>query len=344
MAMGFYVIAVVYPILRIWGWYQPSDLFATALSTLAMVVFIGIPLGLFLTRFVLRLRMPERLMPWLYSIVGCCFLMFPVVITLEIVRWVPGFPQGFESPTAIAGALLLTVYALLNAQRVQIRTVRIGDEPHAAGCSIVQLSDIHIGSRSTNYLDRIVDKVVRLDPSWVVITGDLLDSSNVGVAELAPLRRIANRTLMVTGNHERYEGIERVTTMLESLGITVLRNEEKEAKPFQFVGIDDHDSPTILESQLRLFNPAENAYRVLLYHRPHGMAHAAAWGFDLMLVGHTHRGQIFPFRFVVKRFFEKTHGTHRFGDMTLHISTGTGTWGPVLRLGSRNEITHFVFT
>ena len=73
------------------------------------------------------------------------------------------------------------------------------------------------------------------------------------------------------------------------------------------------------------------------------MANAAAWGFDLMLVGHTHRGQIFPFQLIVKRFFALTHGTHRFDQMTLHISTGTGTWGPILRLGSHNEITRIVF-
>ena len=62
-----------------------------------------------------------------------------------------------------------------------------------------------------------------------------------------------------------------------------------------------------------------------------------------MLVGHTHKGQIFPFQLVVKRFFQLTHGTHRFDEMTLHISSGTGTWGPIMRLGSSNEITHLVF-
>lgn len=313
------------------------------LTTLLMLAFLLVPLGLFLGRFIFRIRMPSSLMPLLYSAIGCCFLFFPVVLLLEVIRWVPGFPNGFESPIAVASVLVCAVYALLNAQRLQVKTVRISGNPELDNQSIVQLSDVHIGSRSTKYLQRIVNKVKRLDPTWVVITGDLLDSSQIGHAELEPLRQIADRTLLVTGNHERYEGIDRVTSMLESLGITVLRNEEVDALPFQFVGVDDHDSPRFLIEQLRRFEPLQDAYRVLLYHRPHGMEHASEWGFDLMLVGHTHRGQIFPFHFIVRRFFRLIHGTHRFGRMTLHISSGTGTWGPILRFGSRNEITRVVF-
>lgn len=309
-----------------------------------MLVFLIVPFGLFLSRFVFRIRMPKRLMPAMYSAIGCCFLFFPIVLVLELVRWIPGFPRGSESLIVVLCAFACSVYALLNAQRLHVNTVRITGKPEIESESIVQLSDVHIGSRSPKYLERIVKKVKKLDPTWVVITGDLLDSPSVGHAELGPLRDIANRTLLVTGNHERYEGIDRVTSMLQSLGIRVLRNEEVRAVPFQFVGIDDHDSPDHLVTQLRRFEPNDDAYRILLYHRPHGMEHASNWGFDLMLAGHTHRGQIFPFHLVVRRFFRLIHGTHRIGSMTLHISSGTGTWGPILRFGSRNEITRVVFT
>lgn len=342
-AFAFYVVTIVYPVLRVWWWYDASNLVSGALATLLMIAFLVVPLALFLGRFVFRLRMPERLMPSLYSAIGCCFLFFPIVLVLEFVRWIPGFPHGSESLIAVVCALACATYALLNAQRLHVKTIRINGKPEIENQSIVQLSDVHIGSRSPKYLERIVKKVQRLDPTWVVITGDLLDSQGIGKTELDPLRKIADRTLLVTGNHERYEGIDRVTSILESLGITVLRNEEVDARPFQFIGIDDHDSPNHLIDQLRRFEPLQNAYRVLLYHRPHGMEHASNWGFDLMLVGHTHRGQIFPFHLIVRRFFRFIHGTHRFGSMTLHISSGTGTWGPILRLGSRNEITRVVF-
>lgn len=342
-AFAFYVVTIFYPVLRVWWWYDASNLVSGAVATLLMIAFLVVPLALFLSRFVFRLRMPERFMPSLYSAIGCCFLFFPIVLVLEFVRWIPGFPHGFESLIAVVCALACAIYALLNAQRLHVKTLRISGKPQIENQSIVQLSDVHIGSRSPKYLERIVKKVQRLDPTWVVITGDLLDSQDIGKTELDPLRQIADRTLLVTGNHERYEGIDRVTSILESLGVRVLRNEEVDALPFQFVGIDDHDSPSHLIDQLKRFEPLQDAYRVLLYHRPHGMEHASNWGFDLMLVGHTHRGQIFPFHLIVRRFFRFIHGTHRFGNMTLHISSGTGTWGPILRLGSRNEITRVVF-
>lgn len=343
MALGFYLCAIVYPVIRVWTWHEPAGALGEVVGWILLCVALFTPLGLFIARFMLRLRFPEQLMQWIYVAIASCFLLLPVVLVLEIARWVPGFPAGFEPLIAITSALGLAAYAALNARRVVVKTVQIANTTNLADHSIVQLSDVHIGSRSTAYLDAIVDKVISLQPTWIVITGDLLDSAAVGVDELAPLKRIAERTLWVTGNHERYEGLDKVTSLLQAINIKTLRNATFDAKPFQFIGIDDHDSSNFLISMLQQLQPVEDAYRVLLYHRPHGMHEASDWGADLMLVGHTHRGQIFPFHFVVNRFFEYSYGTYQFDRMTLHVSSGTGTWGPILRLGSRNEITHVVF-
>ncbi len=343
LALIFYLVTIAYPVVRVWSWYEPANATTGVVGLVVMLVFLIGPFALFIARFMLRMHITERWLSALQSAIGCCFLLFPVVLCLEVVRWIPWFPRGYESPIAVACVMAIALYAAVNAQRLHIKTVRVNANPSIADYTIVQLSDVHIGSRSTKYLERIVNKVLELDPTWVVITGDLIDSSVVGIKELEPLRAIAERTLFVTGNHERYEGIERVTPVLKSLGITVLRNTALDAKPFQFVGIDDHDSPQYLIAQLQTIPAEEGAYRVLLYHRPHGMREAAAWGFDLMLVGHTHHGQIFPFQLIVKRFFELTRGTHQIKQMTLHISCGTGTWGPLLRLGSHNEITQVIF-
>ena len=61
-------------------------------------------------------------------------------------------------------------------------------------------------------------------------------------------------------------------------------------------------------------------------------------GVDLMLCGHTHNGQIMPFNLLVRRFFPTICGLYNVGGLTLYVSPGSGTWGPVLRLGSRCEI------
>jgi predicted MPP superfamily phosphohydrolase len=62
---------------------------------------------------------------------------------------------------------------------------------------------------------------------------------------------------------------------------------------------------------------------------------------DLMISGHTHNGQIVPFNLVVKRVFDRIVGLFSLGQTRLYVSPGTGTWGPVMRLGSRGEVTLF---
>ena len=73
-------------------------------------------------------------------------------------------------------------------------------------------------------------------------------------------------------------------------------------------------------------------------HRPHGLESAAKVGIDLMLAGHTHFGQIFPFNYVVGLSHPYIKGLYKHGDCFLYVSPGTGTWGPRMRLGSHNQI------
>ena len=80
---------------------------------------------------------------------------------------------------------------------------------------------------------------------------------------------------------------------------------------------------------------------MLLYHRPRGLESAAEAGVDLMISGHTHNGQIMPFNLAVRKVFDKVKGMYRHGKTRLYVSQGTGTWGPVMRVGTLSEITLF---
>ena len=106
----------------------------------------------------------------------------------------------------------------------------------------------------------------------------------------------------------------------------------------QLIGIDDAEPKSQVSKVLNTLQPDPEGYRVLLYHRPDGADDAARWGVDLMLCGHTHNGQIVPFNFLVRRIFPRIKGLYEIDDMRLYVSPGTGTWGPILRLGSRCEI------
>jgi predicted MPP superfamily phosphohydrolase len=109
----------------------------------------------------------------------------------------------------------------------------------------------------------------------------------------------------------------------------------------QLIGIDDSEHPAQVKRELAKLDIDPSRFVLLLYHRPYGLSAAAAAGVDLMISGHTHNGQIVPFNFVVGRVFKRLVGLFSEGLTHLYVSPGTGTWGPVMRLGSRGEVTLF---
>ena len=108
--------------------------------------------------------------------------------------------------------------------------------------SLVQISDVHIGSRRAGFLRRIAKRIRAQNPTAVLITGDLIDAPNVSRQDLAPLGDLGAPTYFCIGNHERYEDLDDILDRLAALGIRVLRNESVDAPPFQFIGIDDADA------------------------------------------------------------------------------------------------------
>jgi predicted MPP superfamily phosphohydrolase len=135
--------------------------------------------------------------------------------------------------------------------------------------------------------------------------------------------------------------LDEILERLRAQGVQVLRNQSVSDDQLQFIGIDDMEDPKQVARQLKHIDVSESHYSILLYHRPNGLDACDEHGVDLMLSGHTHGGQIMPFNLLVKRVFEHTKGLHFFGRSALYVSEGTGTWGPVVRLGTRSEITLF---
>ena len=270
---------------------------------------------------------------------GVCFLAFSVLIPLELAML-----AGLAARAAgIAGTALvgtLAVWGMVNAQRLQTRVIAIDGKGKARG-RLVQISDVHLGSRSPGLLRRVIARVNQAQPDILLITGDFIDMRRVSLADLAPLKAINVPIYFVIGNHERYVDLEDICMRLERLGVHVLRNRAQSEGAFHFIGIDDAEAKDQVARHLPLAPQDASRFQVLLYHRPDGLEAAAQHGMDLMLCGHTHNGQIVPFNFLVRRVFPRITGEHHLAQTTLYVSPGTGTWGPVLRLGSRSEVTVF---
>lgn len=284
--------------------------------------------------------LPARLlsaltMTWL----GVCFIAFCLVLPWELLNALLPLPSRGSGLALLAGTVMTGMVGFINAQRVLVRAIEVAAPQAQRGLVLTQISDVHVGSRSGRFLRRAVRAANTVDADYVFITGDLVDFRHISGDVLAPLATLKAPAYFVIGNHERYVDCAEICARLETLGITVLRNESVRLGDMQLVGIDDAEPKSQVGRVLDTLTPAPGAYRVLLYHRPDGVRDAAAWGIHLMLCGHTHNGQIFPFNYVVRRVFPRLHGRYREGDLQLYVSPGTGTWGPVLRLGSRCEVT-----
>jgi predicted MPP superfamily phosphohydrolase len=325
---------LVYPLMRILllcfpGW-QPE-------TPVLLLIMVGPLAGRLSYEW-----LPGHITRWLSALsltwLGVCFIAFTLVAPWEVANLLLALnPQA--SGWALLGATgALAGYGLVNAQRLTVRQIDIPAPAELKGLRLAQISDVHVGSRSGRFLTRVVRRLNNQNPDHVLITGDLVDFRNVQEQELAALGEIRAPAFFIIGNHERYVDVEDICRRLKNLGVRVLRNESLEVGKMQLVGIDDAEAKTQVGKMLPFFEPQADRFRILLYHRPDGANDAAEWGADLMLCGHTHNGQIVPFNHLVRRVFPRICGLYRVGDMHLYVSPGTGTWGPILRLGSRCEI------
>ena len=268
---------------------------------------------------------------------GVGWICLVILVSHDLLQLVFRFPVSISRWVVLGLIVSLTVYSLINAMRLKVKTIEISAPVNKR---IANWSDVHLGSVSRRHLEQLVEKTNALNPDLVLITGDLVDpQGNLTSDSLTPLNALTAPAYFVTGNHERYVGLDKVMSLLEKTPVIMLRNEVVLFDSLQLIGIDDSDNPDQVRRNLSGLELNPDMYTILLYHQPEGFKDAEAAGVDLMLSGHTHNGQIWPFNRVVRLRFKYVKGLHKIGNMKLYVSTGSGTWGPPMRLGSRNLIT-----
>jgi predicted MPP superfamily phosphohydrolase len=247
-----------------------------------------------------------------------------------------------------AAALVLGSYGLFNASWTRVTRIRVQLEnlPDAwRGRKAALVSDIHLGHvRNGNFLRRLIGKILQEEPDAIFIAGDLYDGTAIDAASAAaPLSQLTapHGVYFVAGNHEQFGDDSKYLNAVAAAGVRVLHNEKVDVDGLQLVGVPYRDATSThdLASTLGKIPIDRDRASILLLHAPDHPSVAEAAGFSLQLSGHTHLGQFIPWSWMARRMYRKfVYGLSRIGKMQVFTSSGAGTWGPPLRLGSNPEI------
>ncbi len=280
-------------------------------------------------------------------------VLFLASVFLLAVDLVTGF--GFLMPRlapwlrgwALVAGGALSVIALIQGLRppvVQSYEVHLSGLPHEMdGTVLVAMSDLHIGSLlGERWLAARVAQVQEEEPDLVVLLGDLFEGHGQPQDGLVPVLGGLSAPLgvwAVSGNHEFHSGDDGGMRLIQEAGFELLRNRWAEIGPgFLLAGVEDlradHEGDAI--SQALAGRPP--GATILLSHRPRQAEIAASAGVGLMLCGHTHGGQVWPFSYVVGGIYPLLEGRYEVDGMPVIVCRGTGTWGPRMRLWRRGEM------
>ena len=255
----------------------------------------------------------------------------------------------FEIAATLFGiALLVTLWGLVNARWLRLTriTVPLANLPESwRGRTAALVTDLHLGPLSgPAFLRRVLGKLHALQPDIVFISGDMFDGPTLGLKQLvAPWGKFSAPlgVFFVTGNHDEFAERALYLDAVRAAGIRVLDNEAVTLDGLDLVGVHDEESsdPAQLRAILTRVHPDPQRPAILLAHRPVNLAVAEQAGISLQLSGHTHHGQMWPWNLLVRRIYGPyAYGLHRHGRLWVNTCSGTGTWGPPLRVATKSEI------
>ncbi|TFE24906.1 metallophosphoesterase [Cohnella luojiensis] len=287
------------------------------------------------------------------------FLLFVLSDIVRLILSLAGYSVADYKFYAGGVVLAVTLLSLLlgsrNAWSTVIRKYELDIDKKARGnkkeWTVAVASDIHLGNVvGRKHIRRLVNRVNAMNPDLILLPGDVIDDSiepfmRNKMSDLLVQLKAKHGTYAVLGNHEYYGGhVEQYVDEMKKIGIRVLRDETVEIDGALYVtGRKDKTAETVdpsgrLEAAELLTSLNLNKPIIMMDHQPTKFAQAAEAGADILLSGHTHRGQFTPNHLFTKRLFELDWGYMRKGLMHVVVSSGFGTWGPPIRIGSRSEI------
>jgi uncharacterized protein len=277
-----------------------------------------------------------------------------IALTFWFLQLIPAWiwrshARAFDAAALAVTALAAVIAIVHGVMMPRVKPIAL-TFPGVPPMTVVQLSDVHLNRWTPEHrLEGYVAAVMAARPDLILITGDLVDDRDSSLEVFIPSLQKLKAPLgvyAIPGNHEFYTGIPRVTDLLNKAGIRFMRNEWLDLpNGWVLAGIDDPAAREIGQPGIapaEFFKTLPSGKPILLMnHRPLEWAQARAAGVKLQLSGHLHAGQIPPMDAIVFLGFRYPYGLYLKDGDALYTTSGTGYWGPPMRLFVRAEIPVF---
>ena len=251
-------------------------------------------------------------------------------------------------------ALLASAYGVIHARYTAVAHVTVSLPnlpPSWKGRRAVWISDLHLGQlHGLSFARAVVERITKLAPDIIFVGGDLYDGTGApDLPELtAPMKKLAAPlgVYFITGNHEEFGNRELFLAAVASAGMHILMDEMILIDGLQLIGVDYHNASDVARFTKILSGLALDPKKpsVLLKHEPKDLDIAHAAGISLQVSGHTHNAQLWPLGYLAQLTYKGfAYGLKRFQTMWVYTSSGTGTWGPPMRVGTNSEIVQLTF-
>lgn len=254
---------------------------------------------------------------------------------------------------AMSTLVFFLAYGSFNAYSPVVRTYEITLDkkgPESGELNIVMASDMHFGYLSgKKHAERMVQEINALKPDIVLLPGDIIDDDivpykNKGIGSILSQIEAPYGVFASLGNHDRFKGeTEELVALLEESHMNVLYDEAVDVGDWlTIIGRKDHIDKGRKDLTELMDGIDHNRSIFLLDHQPRELGTAEQQGIDLMVSGHTHRGQIAPAYLITQRLFENDWGHLQKEQFHSIVSSGYGFWGPPIRTGSRSEVVQII--
>ena len=343
--------------LVIWGMFATTGLwlshFFTSLNKwgpatgLPTLLTLGVLAGLTLTRYHYNL-FTSILYYFSYVLLGAAFIAFCVTtagaVLFVILKFLHMNIRTYLGMASVAVIFVLFIYALWGGfaiPKIKHIAVKIDNAPTL---KIALISDAHLGMGvSQARWDKALARLEQQKPDLVLVLGDIFEYGPHAdqYAERLAAFKTPLGTYGVLGNHEYYNGYQQALDFFQQANIRLLQNETVSLpNGLQIAGLKDITTAQVSPQDLtNLLAKADNKKPlILLSHTPLYAQEAAQGGADLMLSGHTHNGQIWPFNYLTRLRFPHVYGLTYLDGMPFYVTSGMFYWGIPLRLFSPAEL------